>query len=143
MNRVVLVSNRVLDLSKAARAGGVAFVLANVVRTRKALWFGWNGEVKPDSEVDVIEHKGRTAIVPLSDSEYAGYYLGYANSVLWPVFHNRLDLAKFEAGFFRRFLDVNRRLAGLLQPRLHQDDVIWVNDYELIPFPAALRMCGV
>src|SRR4029079_2795872 len=100
MSRVVLVSNRVLDLSKSARAGGVAVVLANIVRTRKALWFGWNGEVKPDGEVDVIERKGRTATVPLSDIEYAGYYLGYANSVLWPVFHNRLDLAKVDAGLF-------------------------------------------
>ena len=54
MSRVVLVSNRVLDLSKAARAGGVAVVLANIARTRKALWFGWNGEVKPAGEVDVI-----------------------------------------------------------------------------------------
>ncbi len=143
MSRVVLVSNRVLDLSKSARAGGVAVVLANIVRTRKALWFGWNGEVKPAGEVDLIERKGRTATAPLSDIEYAGYYLGYANSVLWPVFHNRLDLAKFEAGFFQRFVDVNRRLAGLLQPMLNPDDVIWVNDYDLIPFAAELRKRGV
>ena len=54
MSRVVLVSNRVLDLSKAARAGGVAVAVANVVRSRKALWFGWNGEVKPAGEVDVV-----------------------------------------------------------------------------------------
>ena len=143
MSRVVLVSNRVLDLSKSARAGGVAVVLANIVRTRKALWFGWNGEVKPAGEVDLIERRGRTATVPLSDIEYAGYYLGYANSVLWPVFHNRLDLAKFEAGFFQRFVDVNRRLAGLLQPMLNPDDVIWVHDYDLIPFAAELRRRGV
>ena len=143
MSRAVLVSNRVLDLSKSARAGGVAVVLANIVRTRKALWFGWNGEVKPAGEVDLIERKGRTATVPLSDIEYAGYYLGYANSVLWPVFHNRLDLAKFEAGFFQRFVDVNRRLAGLLQPMLNPDDVIWVHDYDLIPFAAELRSRGV
>jgi len=55
--------------------------------------------------------------VPLSESDHQGYYLGYANSVLWPVFHNRLDLAQFEAGFFDRFVEVNRRLAGLLQLR--------------------------
>jgi trehalose 6-phosphate synthase len=143
MSRVVLVSNRVLDLSKAARAGGVAVVLANIARTRKALWFGWNGEVKPAGEVDVIERKGRIATAPLSDIDYAGYYLGYANSVLWPVFHNRLDLAQFEAGFFERFVDVNRRLAGLLQPMLGPDDVIWVHDYHLIPFAAELRRRGV
>jgi trehalose 6-phosphate synthase len=143
MSRVVLVSNRVLDLSKAARAGGVAVVLANIARTRKALWFGWNGEVTPAGEVNVIEHKGRIATASLSDIDYAGYYLGYANSVLWPVFHNRLDLAQFEAGFFERFIDVNRRLAGLLQPMLGPDDVIWVHDYHLIPFAAELRRRGV
>lgn len=143
MCRVVLVSNRVLDPSKAARAGGVAVVIANIARTRKALWFGWNGEVKPASEADVVERKGRIATTPLSDIDYAGYYLGYANSVLWPVFHNRLDLAQFEADFFARFVGVNRRLAGLLQPMLEPDDVIWVHDYDLIPFAAELRSRGV
>jgi trehalose 6-phosphate synthase len=142
MSRVVLVSNRVLDLSKAARAGGVAVVLANIARTRKALWFCWNGEVTPAGKVDVIEHKGRIATASLSDIDYAGYYLGYANPVLWPVFHNRLDLAQFEAGFFERFVDVNRRLAGLLQPMLGPDDAIWVHDYHLIPFAAELRARG-
>ena len=143
MGRVVLVSNRVLDLSKAARAGGVAVALGNILRTRETLWFGWNGEVKPAGEVDVVERKGRIATAPLSDIDYAGYYLGYANSVLWPVFHNRLDLAQFEAGFFERFVDVNRRLAGLLQPMLRADDIIWVHDYHLIPFAAELRRRGV
>ena len=143
MSRVVLVSNRVLDLSKAARAGGVAVVLANIVRARGALWFGWNGEVKPAGEVDVVERKGHIVTAPLSDIDYAGYYLGYANSVLWPVFHNRLDLAKFEAGFFEQYVEVNRRLAGLLQPLLRADDIIWVHDYHLIPFAAELRKRGV
>ena len=143
MGRVVLVSNRVLDLSKAARAGGVAVVLAHIVRTRNALWFGWNGEVKPASEAHVVEREGRIATAALSDIDYAGYYLGYANSVLWPVFHNRLDLAQFEGGFFDQYVEVNRRLAMLLQPLLRADDVIWVHDYHLIPFAAELRRRGV
>ena len=50
MSRVVLVSNRVLDLRKAAQAGGVAVALADIVRTRPSLWFGWNGEIKPPEE---------------------------------------------------------------------------------------------
>ena len=143
MSRLVVVSNRVLDLSKAARAGGVAVTLADIVRTHKALWFGWNGEIRPAGEADVVERETRIAAAPLSDIEYAGYYLGYANSVLWPVFHNRLDLAQFEAGYFDRFVDVNRRLTGLLQPMLRPDDIIWVHDYPLIPFAAELRKRGV
>ena len=48
MSRIVLVSNRVTDIRKAPQAGGVAVALADIVRTRPALWFGWNGEIKPD-----------------------------------------------------------------------------------------------
>ena len=143
MSRVVLVSNRVLDLSKAARAGGVAVTVANIARTHKALWFGWNGEVKRAGEVDFVEREGRIATAPLSDIDYAGYYLGYANSVLWPVFHNRLDLAQLEADFFQQYVEVNRRLAALLQPLLRAEDIIWVHDYHLIPFAAELRKRGV
>ena len=143
MSRVVLVSNRVLDLSKAARAGGVAVVLANIVRTRKAMWFGWNGEVTAADQTDVVEREGPIATAPLSEIEHARYYLGYANSVLWPVFHNRLDLAKFEAGFFEHYVETNRRLAALLQPLLRADDIIWIHDHHLIPFAGELRRRGV
>src|SRR5262245_61461048 len=118
MSRIVLVSNRVLDPSKASRAGGVPVVLANIARARAVLWFGWNGEVMPASEVGVVAQKGCMATASISDTDYAGYYLGYANSVLWPVFHNRLDLAKFEAGFFQHFVEVKRRFAGLFIPML-------------------------
>ena len=51
---------------------------------------------------DAVEREGRIATVALTPSEHERYYLGYANSVLWPVFHNRLDLAQFEAGYFEQ-----------------------------------------
>jgi trehalose 6-phosphate synthase len=143
MSRVVLVSNRVLDLRKAAQAGGVAVALADVVRTHPSLWFGWNGEVRPKEEADAVQREGRVVTVPLTPAEHERYYLGYANSVLWPVFHNRLDLAQFEAGFFEQYMGLNRRLARLLQPLLRFDDVIWVHDYHLIPFAIELRKLGV
>jgi trehalose 6-phosphate synthase len=143
MSRTVLVSNRVLDLRKAPQAGGVAVALADVVRSRSALWFGWDGEISPDGAPPLVEREGRLATTKLSQADHRGYYLGYANSVLWPVFHNRLDLAQFEAGFFEHYVDVNRRMAALLQPLLRPDDIIWVHDYHLIPFAAELRQRGV
>ncbi|KAB2915073.1 MAG: alpha,alpha-trehalose-phosphate synthase [Hyphomicrobiaceae bacterium] len=143
MSRVVLVSNRVMDLRKAAQAGGVAVALADIVRTRSALWFGWSGETAPQETADAVSREGRIVTVPLTASDYEGYYLGYANSVLWPVFHNRLDLAQFEAGFFERYMAVNSRLAALLQPMLRPDDIVWVHDYHMIPFAMELRKRGV
>ena len=143
MQRVVLVSNRVIDLRKASQAGGVAVALADIVRVRDSLWFGWNGDIVADEGAVAVKREGRLATVPLSASDHQGYYLGYANSVLWPVFHNRLDLAQFEAGFYQRFVSVNRRLAAHLQPMLQADDVIWVHDYHLIPLAVELRKLGV
>jgi trehalose 6-phosphate synthase len=142
MSRVVLVSNRVSDLRRATQAGGVAVALAYVARTRPSLWFGWSGEIKPANEA-TPQQAGRIVTVPLSPTEHERYYLGYANSVLWPVFHNRLDVAEFEAGFFDEYMGVNRRLAGLLQPLLRPDDIVWVHDYHLIPLAVALRDLGV
>jgi trehalose 6-phosphate synthase len=143
MSRVVLVSNRVSDLRRAAQAGGVAVALAYVVRTHPSLWFGWSGEIAPAEQADEVQHSGRIVTVPLTPSEHECYYLGYANSVLWPVFHNRLDVAQFEAGFFDEYVGVNRRLARLLQPMLRPDDIVWVHDYHLIPLAVELRQLGV
>jgi trehalose 6-phosphate synthase len=143
MSRVILVSNRVMDLRRAAQAGGVAVALAHVARTRPSLWFGWSGEVKPADAAGAVNQAGRVLTVPLTPEEHEGYYLGYANSVLWPVFHNRLDVAQFEAGYFEQYIGVNRRLAELLQPFLRADDVIWVHDYHLIPLAVELRRLGV
>ncbi len=143
MSRLVVVSNRVLDRRQAAQAGGVAVALASIAKTRPTLWFGWSGDIKPPEETSQVTREGRVAMVPLSPDEYDRFYLGYANSVLWPVFHNRLDLAQFEAGHFDLYVEVNRRFAKLLQPMLQPEDVIWVHDYHLIPLAAQLRELGV
>lgn len=153
MPRVVLVSNRVVDPSKAAQAGGVAVVLADVLRVRDGFWFGWSGKIEEPSNIEEPAKKqskpargsapGNVGTLNLSEQEYAEYYLGYSNSVIWPVFHNRLDLAQFDAGFYQRYVEVNERFARALEPMLKPDDVIWIHDYHLIPLAEALRRRGV
>ena len=149
MSRIVLVSNRVADLNKAGQAGGVVIAIADVLSKRHGLWLGWNGKIGEKSEEqrtkpDIAEVGGATvATLPLSSREYKDYYLGYANDVLWPVFHSRLDVAQFEAGYYQRYLEVNRRFARALHPLLKPDDTIWVHDYHMIPLGLELRKLGV
>lgn len=149
MPRIVLISNRVTDLGSASQAGGVSVILANVIAKNSALWFGWNGVVldeegEPEHTTTLMDTLGSRIITSaLSSAEYRDYYLGYSNSVLWPVFHNRLDLAQFEAGYFSRYMSVNRRFAAALQAVLLPDDIIWVHDYHLIPMAKELRALGV
>jgi len=151
LRRIVLISNRVMELRKAAQAGGVAVAIADLLRARPGLWFGWSGKVveghdpTETPELRISKSAGSSAIatLPLTAEEHRDYYLGYANSVLWPVFHNRLDLARFDAGFYARYIGVNQRFARALRPLLKPDDIIWIHDYHLIPLARELRRAGV
>lgn len=125
MNRFVVVSSRVADPRKAA-AGWLALALGDALNTTGGLWFGWRGKTIEggalgEGEIH-IQHAGNVtlATVDLCVEDHAGYYLGYSNDVLWPVFHDRLDLARFDAGLITAYRRVNqlfaRKLMSLLKP---------------------------
>ncbi|QDL39097.1 alpha,alpha-trehalose-phosphate synthase (UDP-forming) [Rhodoferax sediminis] len=147
MSRLVVVSNRVADPRKAA-AGGLAVALGDALNTAGGLWFGWSGTViegGAPGEGELHQQKAGTvtlATVDLCAEDHADYYLGYSNSVLWPVFHYRLDLARFDAGYFGAYRRVNRLFARQLLTLLRPDDIIWVHDYHLIPLADELRALG-
>ena len=150
MSRLVVVSNRLADPRKTA-AGGLAVALAEVLNNTGGLWFGWSGRiVEPgdsgkagDGDVR-IQQAGpvKLATIDLSREDYDAYYLGYSNGVLWPVFHYRLDLADFDAGYIAGYRRVNQQFARKLMPLLQPDDIIWIHDYHLIPLAAELRALG-
>ncbi len=96
MSRIVLASNRVGDLSRGTQAGGLAVAVGDVLRDESGVWFGWSGEVVPDdAEIGLHLDRQQTVTIAtqaLTQAEHDGYYLGYSNRALWPVFHYRLDL---------------------------------------------------
>jgi trehalose 6-phosphate synthase len=147
MSRLVVVSNRVADPRKPA-AGGLAVALGESLQQSGGLWFGWSGQIVEDGPTGEGElHKQQAgkvtlATIDLSREDHDSYYLGYSNDVLWPVFHNRLDLAHFEAGFIGGYRRVNQLFARKLLPMLKDDDVIWIHDYHLMPLAAELRAMG-
>ena len=147
MSRLVVVSNRVADPRKTS-AGGLAVALADALKTTGGMWFGWSGSISRDGAAGEgelhIQQAGNVtlATVDLSPEDHDGYYLGYSNDVLWPVFHYRLDLARFDAGHIDAYRRVNRLFARKLMGLLKPDDIIWVHDYHLIPLGAELRAMG-
>ena len=147
MSRLVVVSNRVADPRKAA-AGGLAVALGESLQQTGGLWFGWSGTVLPEAVPDDaplhLQQAGNVtlATIDLSKEDHDSYYLGYSNDVLWPVFHYRLDLANFDAGFIGGYRRVNQLFARKLLPLLKPDDIIWIHDYHLIPLAAELRALG-
>jgi trehalose 6-phosphate synthase len=147
VSRLVVISNRVADPHQPA-AGGLAVALGEALRQTGGLWFGWSGAVVEESAAPgqrlQRQQAGQVtfATIDLSREDHDSYYAGYSNNVLWPVFHNRLDLANFEAAFFEGYRRVNQLFAHELLPLLRPDDTIWVHDYHLIPLAAELRALG-
>jgi trehalose 6-phosphate synthase len=54
----------------------------------------------------------------LTPEEYEGYYLGHANSVLWPLLHSRPDVVDMRPGNADTYVSANARLARLAVPHL-------------------------
>lgn len=149
MSRLVVVSNRVANPHRAA-AGGLAVAVRESMRQTGGMWFGWSGHLQEDASAHDagahvnVQTVGNVQLVTadLSQEEYENYYLGYANNVLWPVFHYRLDLARFDERYTDGYRRVNRKFAQALSNLLEPNDVIWVHDYHLIPLAAELRALG-
>jgi trehalose 6-phosphate synthase len=82
------------------------------------------------------------ALADLTEREYQGYYLGYANRALWPVFHYRIDLAEFDEEAFEVYAQVNRRFGTMLAQELRPGDQVWVHDYHFLLLGQELRNAG-
>jgi trehalose 6-phosphate synthase len=146
LSRLIIVSNRVADLEAQVQSGGLAVALGDALRTVGGIWFGWDGKLAAESEPARVSLNVNgavtTATIPMTERDYEEYYLGFANKVLWPVCHYRLDLVQFEPAYFEGYKRVNRAFATALAPLLAPDDIIWAHDYHLISFASELRALG-
>ena len=148
MARVVVVSNRVgiPNRDGGAKAGGLEVVLGAFLKRNQGVWFGWSGRnvAKGEEVVREVEHSGVTYITTdISRGDFLEFYNGFANRMLWPILHYRLDLVEFSSRDMAGYLRVNEMFADRLQAFLRPDDVIWVHDYHFLPLAKALRERGV
>jgi len=145
MNRLVVASNRTASPGED-RAGGLAVALWDALVERgSGLWFGWSGETTEREARGVrtiAEANVDFALADLTSAEHEGYYLGYANRALWPVFHYRIDLARFDDSDWEAYAAVNRRFGRLLYQLLRRDDLVWVHDYHFLLLGQEVRNNG-
>jgi trehalose 6-phosphate synthase len=142
--RLVVVSNRVGVPDGSARAGGLEVAIRAALRRRGGIWFGWSGRVAdvPGPAKKVEQDNTAYITIDLRKDDYDEFYNGFANRVLWPILHYRLDLAEFTRRDLGGYFRVNEYFATHLERMLRPDDTVWVHDYHLIPFAKALRERG-
>jgi trehalose 6-phosphate synthase len=156
--RLVIVSNRlpiVLDQETDGRwlvkpgSGGLVTAMAPVLKDRGGLWIGWPGtEEKQDMDIesllrDAVKDSGYTfKPVPLSAEEMDGYYYGFSNEILWPLFHDLQTRCNFNPAYWGVYRNVNRKFAEVIFRNAGENDHIWVHDYHLINVGRELRALG-
>jgi len=148
MSRLIVVSNRVSPPSAeagSASQGGLAMAISAALQKRSGIWFGWSGQsTEQHSEKLAIQRTGgvTVATIDLEDQDIQEYYNGYANRTLWPLFHYRIDLTQYDRSFGSGYARVNARFADALMPLIEPNDIIWIQDYHLIPLGRELRERG-
>jgi trehalose 6-phosphate synthase len=146
--RLILVSNRVAIPTDngSDRAGGLEVVLAPTLKRYEGVWFGWSGRVVERGQVatKTIQKSSQSYILTdLSEEDHKEYYSGFANSVLWPILHYRIDLAEFTRRDLSGYLRVNEHFADELSKVVLPSDLLWIHDYHFIPLGAELRKRGL
>ena len=155
VSRLIIVSNRLpvsLDgdaergFSLRQNVGGLATAIGPYHKAhRDCLWVGWSGidlDKYDDEQIRSIrEAYARRRCVPLflAHDEVAGYYSGFSNDTLWPLFHDFSHEAVFEPSTWGMYQHVNRLFAQALEPLIHEGDTVWIQDYHLMLLPQMLR----
>jgi trehalose 6-phosphate synthase len=122
-------------------AGGLVTALRPVVDEVGGAWVGWD---------DAAEEVPRRVeglncdlhAVSLTRAQVRGYYHGFANRTLWPLFHDLVVQPVVDRRWWRAYQDVNRRFAEVTATAIEGiegDPLIWVQDYHLMLLPEMLR----
>ncbi len=146
MPRLAVVSNRVsVPGDGPKRAGGLEVALRPALQHNGGVWLGWSGKVGVREKLRTCSIRRKNVeyvVTDLTKDDYQEYYSGFANRVLWPILHYRLDLAEFARRDLSGYFRVNDHFATELEKVIANDDLIWVHDYHLIPIADALRRRG-
>ena len=109
------------------------------------LWVGWSGMSSEGRDQDELERitkayrRRRCVPIFLTDEQVEGYYAGFSNDALWPLFHDFGHEATFELDDWESYKQVNAIFAQTLEPLIKEGDTVWVQDYHLMLLPKMLR----
>jgi trehalose 6-phosphate synthase len=142
--RIVVISNRIP--TEAEPAGGLVVALHQCLKAEGGVWIGSDPETVDTPSGTLADVGGgayRRMTFDVTEAEREGYYLGYANGVLWPLFHRRTDLIEVRPDHADTYLAVNARVARLVARELEPNDLVWIHDYHFLPLACELRKLGV
>ncbi|UCD17162.1 MAG: trehalose-6-phosphate synthase [Candidatus Zixiibacteriota bacterium] len=153
--RPIIASNRLpIKLEKISGkwliqpgTGGLVTALAPVLRNNNGIWIGWPGApVNDDLQRLLLDNAANIGYtlktVDLAEDEISGFYRGFSNEALWPLFHDLLDHCNFDIRHWELYQQANYRFAKSIAEASTGNNFIWVQDYHLIMVGYFLREMG-
>ncbi|MDT0607155.1 bifunctional alpha,alpha-trehalose-phosphate synthase (UDP-forming)/trehalose-phosphatase [Croceitalea rosinachiae] len=153
MSKTIIISNRLPvqlqisdgGLSAIPSVGGLATGMKSVHSGSESLWIGWSGltdEDIPDGLSETIDSALKQhgcSKVKLTKDDVDGFYFGFSNRTVWPLFHYFLEYSEFELDFWNSYKAVNQKFADAILEEAGDDDIIWVHDYQLMLVPQMVK----
>jgi trehalose 6-phosphate synthase/phosphatase len=153
---LTLVSNRLpISVKKvdgklefSPSVGGLATGLSSYTTNKHSKWIGWPGipnedlTAKDKQRIARELKKHHCYPVFLTKKQIDGFYNGYSNSILWPLFHDSKiskESRAQEEAFFEAYREVNEAFAKVVLALSEPGRLVWVHDYQLLLLPAMLR----
>ncbi|QRX64452.1 bifunctional alpha,alpha-trehalose-phosphate synthase (UDP-forming)/trehalose-phosphatase [Dysgonomonadaceae bacterium zrk40] len=123
--------------------GGLATGLGSLETKAEKYWVGWPG-IHTDDETERQEiteklHELNFHPVFLSDEQISNYYEGYSNSTIWPLCHYFFSYIEYKAEYWAAYREVNALFSRESLPFIENDDIVWVQDYQLMLLPKMIR----
>ncbi len=118
--------------------GGLVSALRPILRGEGTTWIGWAGSTGPAPDLPDIDGVALRAVAQ-SREEFENYYEGFANSTIWPLYHDAVEQPIFHRRWWEAYQRINRRFAAAAADAAPPGALVWVQDYHLQLVPAMLR----
>ncbi|MFI0846314.1 trehalose-6-phosphate synthase [Mesorhizobium sp. IMUNJ 23232] len=129
-------------------ASGLVSALEPITRTCAGTWIAHGGGSADRETSDRNDHVMVPPDAPaytlrrvwLSEEEYKGYYLGFANEGLWPLCHIAFTRPQFRAADWECYQAVNRKFAdAVVEEAKTKRPIVLVQDYHFALLPRLIR----
>ena len=144
MSSLVIVANR-LPVQAPTRGrgpwtrspGGLAEALHRTLAARGGTWIGWPGGRNVVGLPTDLGYELRP--VQLDPGDIRGYYDGFANATLWPLYHDVIRQPVYHRAWWNDYVRVNRRFADAVADTAPHGGAVWIHDYHLQLVPSFVR----
>ncbi len=135
--------------------GGLTTAMNPQMRRSGGVWIAYG---RGERDFEVVDSTGRAKVpdfpgVPEEErytlkrldfppAQYENFYRGYANRILWPIFHSfptESDLKREHKYWKEGYLPCNKEYARAVIDTYEKGDTIWVHDYHLALVPHLVR----